>query len=400
MKRNLLDMNVFDAARSRLEWVFDTFNKVCISFSGGKDSTVLYHLAAQMAREKRKTFDVLFIDWEVQFTLTIDHIHDMKERYQDVTGKFYWVALPLMTVNGVSQYQPEWIAWQPGEEWVRQPPEGAITSPDFFPFYRHAMTFEEFVPAFNAWLAGTKSLAALTGIRTDESLNRYLALTSTVKMRFSDDKPWTTASPEGFCYVCYPLYDWKTRDIWIFNARYHQSYNKLYDLMQQAGVPPGNMRVCEPFGPEQRRGLWLYHILEPDTWEKMCRRVCGAHSGAIYANQSGEYYALHKKISKPEHHTWRSYSLFLLNSMPRTTAEHYRNKISVYLQWYRTREFPLDIPDEQENDLGYRDIPSWRRICKTIIKNDFWCKALSFSPTKPQHYCRNIRKKRAKWRVL
>lgn len=151
-----------------------------------------------------------------------------------------------------------------------------------------------------------------------------------------------------FSYTCYPLYDWRTRDIWIFNHKSRLPYSPLYDLMHRAGVPLKNMRVCEPFGPEQRRGLWLYHILEPETWERMCRRVCGAHSGAIYANASGDYFALKTKIRKPAHFSWREYALFLLDSMPEKTAEHYRNKIAIYLHWYQTRGFPDDIPDEQE----------------------------------------------------
>ncbi len=64
----------------------------------------------------------------------------------------------------------------------------------------------------------------------------------------------------------------------------------LYDLMYRAGVPLRNMRVCEPFGPEQRKGLWLYHVLEPETWARMCERVSGAASGALYANESGAYF--------------------------------------------------------------------------------------------------------------
>jgi predicted phosphoadenosine phosphosulfate sulfurtransferase len=142
-----------------------------------------------------------------------------------------------------------------------------------FPFYQPEMTFEAFIPAFSHWLAAGRSLASLIGIRTDESLHRYMALTSPTKLRFEEDKPWTTASPEGFNYTCYPLYDWRTRDIWIFNHKSRLPYNPLYDLMHRAGVPLKNMRVCEPFGPEQRRGLWLYHILEPETRERMCRRV-------------------------------------------------------------------------------------------------------------------------------
>ncbi|EMW1831863.1 DUF3440 domain-containing protein, partial [Escherichia coli] len=151
------------------------------------------------------------------------------------------------------------------------------------------------------------------------------------------------------------------------------------------------------------KGLWLYHVLEPETWARMCERVSDAASGALYANQSGAYFALRKRISKPAHHAWRSYAMFLLDVMPERTAEHYRNKIAVYLRWYQTRGFPDDIPDEQENDLGSRDIPSWRRICKTLIKNDFWCRTLSFSPNKPRHYERylqRMKERRKEWGIL
>lgn len=396
--------NVLSAVFRRVEWVFDNFSSVCVSFSGGKDSTVMFHIVAAIARKKNRHFSVLFIDWEAQYQNTIEHVQKMKELYCDVTETFFWVALPLTTVNGVSQFQPEWICWEPGMEWVRQPPMEAITSLEHFPFYRYAMTFEEFVPAFSAWFAQNQcGVAILTGVRADESLNRFIGLTSQRKLRYADDKPWTTASPEGFYYTMYPLYDWKARDIWIYHARTGAIYNPLYDLMYRAGVPLRNMRVCEPFGPEQRRGLWLYHVLEPETWARMCARVSGAASGAIYANESGAYFALRKRISRPAHHTWRSYAMFLLDVMPQKTAEHYRNKIAVYLRWYQTHGYPEDIPDEQDNDLGSRDIPSWRRICKTLIKNDFWCRTLSFSPNKPRHYERyqeRMKQRRKEWGIL
>lgn len=75
--------------------------------------------------------------------------------------------------------------------------------------------------------------------------------------------------------------------------------------------------------------------------------------------------------------------MLLLNSMPETTAEHYRNKIAVYLQWYKKKGMD-NIPQTQEGDIGSKDIPSWRRICKVLLNNDYWCRALSFSPTKPK----------------
>lgn len=405
-KRRNLPINVLEAATRRLNWVFDTFDKICLSFSGGKDSTVLFHLTARIARERGRKFHVLFIDWEAQYELTIDHIQDVYHMYSDVVDHFYWVALPLTTVSGVSQEEPEWIAWEPDVEWVRQPPEWAITQQDYFPFYEYAMTFEEFIPKFSHWLAGNDKLATLIGIRTEESLNRYVGLASPHKLRYAKDKPWTTTttSNESINCVCYPLYDWRTKDIWIFNARTKLPYNPLYELMYKAGVPFRNMRVCEPFGPEQRKGLWLYHVLEPKTWEKMCRRVCGANSGAIYANETSDYYALKKKMaSPPAGHTWRSYVEFLLRSMPQKTAAHYQIKISVYLHWLKEHGYPDGIPEEQANDLGYKDIPSWRRICKALIRNDYWCRTLSFSPTKraayDKYFTRMIRKK-DQWKLI
>ncbi|SQA99496.1 Predicted phosphoadenosine phosphosulfate sulfotransferase [Cedecea neteri] len=100
-KKIILDDNVLNASKKRIEWVFDTFNQVCVSFSGGKDSSVLFHLVAEIARRRECQFDVLFIDWEVQFQHTIDHVSRLKQQYSDIVRRFYWVALPLTTVNGV-----------------------------------------------------------------------------------------------------------------------------------------------------------------------------------------------------------------------------------------------------------------------------------------------------------
>lgn len=66
--------NVLRAATTRIEWIFETFPSVCLSFSGGKDSTVLFHLVAEVVRRRKRHFSVLFIDWEAQYQRTIEHI--------------------------------------------------------------------------------------------------------------------------------------------------------------------------------------------------------------------------------------------------------------------------------------------------------------------------------------
>ena len=88
------------------------------------------------------------------------------------------------------------------------------------------------------------------------------------------------------------------------------------------------------------------------------------------------------RIRLPEGHTWRSYAEFLLDTMPPPTAEHYREKINTFLKWWAKHGFE-EIPQEADPKLeSRRKAPSWRRICKTLLKNDYWCKGLSFGQTK------------------
>ncbi|PNC35986.1 phosphoadenosine phosphosulfate reductase [Enterobacter cloacae] len=396
-----LNQNVLDAATERITWTLENLPRVCVSFSGGKDSTIMFHLTARQARKMGKKICLLFIDWEAQFTCTIQHVNNMIVQYADVIEKCWWVALPLTTQNSLSQFQPEWQCWEPGKNWVRTPPEEAVTDPDYFSFYQPGMTFEAFVREFSDWFAKRRPAAMMIGIRADESYNRFLTIANARKQRFADDKPWTTVAPGGHAWYVYPLYDWKTADIRTWFAKTGGCYNPLYDLMFQDGVPPRYMRICEPFGPEQRQGLWLYHVVEPERWAAMCERVNGVHSGGVYAGQDNHFYG-HRKILKPDALSWREYAMLLLDSMPHTTAEHYRNKIAIYLHWYQKRGM-ADIPDTQEGDIGAKDIPSWRRVCKVLLNNDYWCRALSFSPNKPRHYQRyseRMKSKRKEWGIL
>ena len=394
-----LGIDVLTAARQRISWAFDTFPKICVSFSGGKDSTVMLHLIAEEAHKRNRRIAVLFIDWEAQYKFTINHVKEMFDLYKDCIDP-YWICLPLKTVNAVSQFEPEWISWESGKEklWVREPPKVAITDYKVLPFYTYAMTFEEFVPSFLEWYSDSKPTASFVGIRTRESLNRWRTISSGTKGSY-ENKCYTTV----FGSVCnvYPIYDWTAEDIWKFHGKTKLPYNKLYDQMAKAGITLHNMRICEPYGPEQRRGLWLFHAIEPETWGKVVARVNGANMGALYAKERGNVLGINQ-IVLPDRHTWESFAEHLLNSMPTKTSEHYKNKIAVYLKWYENRG--VVIPDTQPNDCGSTDDnPSWKRICKILLKNDFWCRGLSFAPTKTSAYEKYLglmKTRREEWKLI
>lgn len=399
MPKKFLGVDVFSAATERIAWTFDTFERVYCSFSSGKDSTVMAHMVMEEARRRGRVIGMLFIDWECQFTMTIKHARRMFDEYASNIDP-YWVCVPMRTWNGCSQHEPEWTAWEPGKKWVREKEDISIQSGEFFDFYTEKMMFEEFVPLFGQWYSRGEKTACFVGIRTQESLNRFRTVARQKDML--EGKAYTTRVMDD-CWNVYPIYDWSTEDIWTYHAKTKAFYNPLYDRMHQAGLTIHQMRICEPFGDTQRQGLWLYQVIEPEMWSKLVERVAGANTGAIYANESGNMMG-RGEIALPQGHTWKSYVLFLLNSMPRHTAEHYKNKIAVYIRWWSLRGYPDGLPDAADKKLeAIGKAPSWRKIAKSILRNDYWCRWLGFSPTKTsayQRYTELIRKRRKEWQIL
>lgn len=399
--KRYLGIDVLTASKERIKWAFDNFEKICISFSGGKDSTAMTHLVMEEAIKRNRKVALLFIDWEIQYKLTIEHVQHIYDMYKDYIIP-YWVALPLLTDNACSMYEPEWISWDKAKEnlWTRKPPKIAITDENYFPFYYYKITFEEFVPLFGEWYGEGKSTACFVGIRTRESLNRYRALTNKKKNKYQG-KMFTTCVTDNV-YNVYPIYDWSAEDDWKYFGKTKKPYNKLYDRFFQAGLTLHQMRVDEPFGDTTRRSLWLYQIIEPETWGKMVLRVNGANSGSLYSRDNGNILG-NRSITLPKGHTWQSFSNFLLDTMPKKTAEHYKTKIAVYIKWYMNRGYVDGIPDEVDKQMEKQnDVPSWRRICQTLLRNDYWCKGLGFSPTKQSaynQYLERMKKKRKEWNI-
>jgi predicted phosphoadenosine phosphosulfate sulfurtransferase len=397
-----LGINVLEAAQERIAWTFDNFERISVSFSGGKDSTVMLHLAMAEAIKRGRKVGLLFIDLEGQYKLTVDHVQRCYDMYAEHVEP-YWCCLPLHLRNAVSVYQPHWICWdsEVKDSWIRDLPEGCISDENFFPFFAKGMEFEEFVPEFGEWYAQGKSCAVLVGIRSDESLNRYRTIAGRNKVMV-DGKKWTTKVTENAVNV-YPVYDWRTQDLWAYHGKNPQlPYNFLYDLMWKAGLTIHQMRICQPYGDDQRRGLWLFHLIEPETWARVVARVNGANGGALYVQEWGNING-YRRITKPPGHTWESFSRLLISSMPEKTRVHFENKIIIFQRWWMERGYPDGIPDEANYAIeAARKAPSWRRVCKSLLRNDYWCKGMGFSQHKSEAYMKYLelmKRRREQWGV-
>lgn len=415
-KKRYLNKNVYEAAQDRLDIIFNEFEKVCVSFSGGKDSGVVLNLCLDYMRSHgiTKKIGVLFIDLEGQYKATIDYIQEMLEENTELIEP-YWVCLPINLRNAVSMYEPFWCAWEPGleDKWIRPMPDfPVIKDQGYFPFYRYRMEFEEFVPEFNKWFAGGKKTASVVGIRSNESLNRFRTIVSESKERYKD-YGWTTALDENVVNV-YPVYDWGVEDIWVANGKNGWKYNKLYDMFYRAGVSLANMRICQPYGDDQRIGLNLFRVIEPETWAKVVNRVSGANFGNIYCGTKAIGY---RNIQLPQGHTWESYTKLLLASLPPGTRANYVDRFTKFMEHWIEKGSGLPeeafekLPDsavitneitnrgkKNKQIVKYKQIedhldieieskhyaPTWRRMAMCILKNDHLCKGLSFTQTKNQ----------------
>ncbi|MCC0665544.1 DUF3440 domain-containing protein [Clostridioides sp. ZZV15-6597] len=377
------EKNVLDASIERLTYIFNNFDNIYFSVSGGKDSSVMVQLANMIAKEMNRKFDVLHIDLEAWYKATDEHLKELKKLSQ--IEHFYHVCLEFTEDNAVSQFEPTWITWDENckSKWIRKMPRGKDViniKNNVFDFYERGMIFEDFIVDFAKWYRDKNDgpVACGVAIRSQESLNRYRTIASTNKITYKGLQ-WTTKIDLDI-YNFYPIYDYCTEDIWGVVAKYDLKFNQIYEMMYKNGVSIHQQRLCQPFGFDQRVGLDQFKSIEPDTWEKLLNRVSGVNMGCIYCRTE---LLGHIKTSKPSHMSWEEYTIFLLESIgiyAPEVMEHYIEKIKRVIWWHKEK-CKTELTDDMEHGND-NDWCSWKEIARAIEKNDFWMKRLSFGETK------------------
>lgn len=408
--------NVYELIQERLKMIFEEFDNIYISFSGGKDSGVLLNLCIDYIRQNslKRKIGIFHMNYEVQYSMTIDYVNRVLETNRDILD-VYRICVPFRVTTCTSMYQSYWRPWdeQKKEAWVREMPKDAMKV-DKFPFYNRKMWDYDFQIEFSRWLhlqKAARRTCCLVGIRTQESYNRWRTIYRGVKKQYKNCM-WSTEIDENV-YNLYPLYDWKTEDIWVANGKFGWDYNKLYDLYYQAGVSLDRQRVASPFINEAIESLALYKVIDPDTWGKMIGRVNGIGFAGLYGNTHA---AGRKSIRLPEGYTWKSFMEFLLSTLTEHTRNRYLAKLKTSIRFWKEkggvlsdeviqklkdRNIPIQIGDSSNyktekkpvrmdylDDIDieeFREIPSYKRMCICILRNDHTCKYMGFALTKEEN---------------
>ncbi|MFW6783617.1 DUF3440 domain-containing protein [Enterococcus faecalis] len=422
IRKNLSD-NVYEATQKRLKFIFEEFENIYISFSGGKDSGLLLQLLLDF-RDKyypQKKIGVFHQDFEAQYSATTDYVEEVFSSLTDNKVEKYWVCLPMATRTALSSYEMYWYPWDDKKEdsWVRPMPEHDYVinlNNNILTNYYYKMHQEDLAKQFGRWyrqIHQNRKTICLLGIRADESLQRYSGFVN--KKYGYKNKCWITHNFKGV-WAASPLYDWTVDDIWHAYYKFGYTYNNLYNLFYKAGLSASQMRVASPFQDCAKESLNLYRVIDPAIWVKLVGRVQGANFASIYGRSKAMGY---RTITLPEGHTWKSYTQFLLSTLPTELRNNYikkfnksitfwhhvgggleektieellqngyrikRNGISNYTIFKNSRIiFLQNIPDDTDDIKSTKDIPSWKRMCFCILKNDHICRFMGFGLTRMQ----------------
>lgn len=353
--------NVLQASIKRIEYLFDNYENIQLSFSGGKDSTVLFHLINAEAKKRDRKFYLYFQDQEAEYQGTIDFIEWAMNQPNVIP---LWYQVPIFMTNAVSHEQLFLWAWGEGEKWVRDKNPIAIKEIK----NRYPKRFHK----FNLWVGSNLykkgNAVSIIGLRAEESPDRRFVL-------FGEDNELFWIRRKNKPHKAYPIIDWTFKDVWKYLIDNKLKYNKIYDKMYMLGIPLRQMRVSNLIHEKAYKCLSNLQELEPETYNRLEIRLKGVHCAGIYAKENIMYSI---KNLPSNFNTWKEYKDFLL-----TAIHPDLSKIFKY-QWSRFGD---------TDDVG---------ACKYMVKrillcdwegNIKWARDNEFNYTKEQILDKNKIKK-------
>ena len=360
--------NVLDAARRRIAYIFDEFDRVNVSISGGKDSTVLAHLALMEAKRRGRKVGLFFLDEEVMYQATIDQVEYLMTLEPEHTIR-YWLQIPFHLTNAVSMTEPYVRCWDAKDKprWMRKRSSQNITRP----CWTHETIIAnkniglDFYDVIKNWQISQVGVPSLVGIRADESLHRYGAV---VKRKGYKDCFWSTMRPEGPSF--YPLYDWSFMDIWHYIAENKLRYHAYYDFGLKKGKHINMLRVSSLVHEHSFKDICELPEFEPDTYQKLCNRIKGISHAQETATNKKSFAC--RKLPKA-YKSWKEYRDFLLEHYPieqhkaifKKRFEKQLDNQYVHRQQCRQlicADYENNLPVDNKPDPREQVIAKWREI--------------------------------------
>lgn len=356
-KRYNRNKNVLEAAQERISYIFDNFETIILSTSGGKDSTISTYLALEEAKKRKREVYVFFLDQEIEYKHTItfmEHIFNMEY----VVPIWFQIHARLpnpssISSNVVDPWNPEkkdiWVRAQNTKskkviDWmIKEPNTKRFQENKTFGFYGLIGAMEQMFADKNG------EVAQILGIRADESLNRFRSVTKNPGYK---DIRWSTKRTHGYNF--YPIYDWRFSDVWAYLGKNDLPYNKIYDLFYWRGMNPNKMRLANLIHTKSYECIRLLQEFEPETVDRMLARIPGIATAQEYAGRKGGIFEA-DKLPK-DFKTWTEFRDYLLATLPnREHAQIFRERFE--------KQYSNDyVVKQQVNRILITDVNNYKPI--------------------------------------
>lgn len=292
-------VDVLEAVNKRISFLFDNYDNISLSFSGGKDSTALFHLINEEAKKRDRKFILYFQDQEAEYQGTVDFVEWAMSQPNVIPQ---WYQVPIFMTNAASHQQLFLWAWGENEEWVREKHPMAIHKiENMYPKRFHK---------FNLWVGQNLKFlpgesVSIIGLRAEESPDRRFVM-------FGEDSDLFWLRRKNKPHKAYPIIDWKYTDVWKYLIENNLKYNRVYDKMYMLGGNLKFFRVSNLVHEKAFRCLTDLQELEPETYNNLEKRLKGVHTAAIYGKEN----LIYSIKSLPENFkSWKEYKDFLLTSI-------------------------------------------------------------------------------------
>jgi predicted phosphoadenosine phosphosulfate sulfurtransferase len=335
-----LNDNVLEAARKRISFIFDEFENIVLTFSGGKDSTVCFWLALDEAKKRnRLPLNVMWIDQEAEWKGTVDFIKTIMTMPE---VKPYWFQIPMVITNNASTLERYSYCWdeKQKDKWIHPQvdisiKENKYNTDRFHQLFKNILKIE--FPG---------KTCTISGVRAEEAPKRKIGLTMFKTYKWVT---WGNKSETKDQYNFYPLYDWSYTDIWKYIYDNNISYNKVYDEMYRRGMSISDMRISNVHHETAVQSLLQIQEIEPETWEKISRKITGANT----VKHLDKYSYTHPKKLPYMFVDWEEYGIHLIDTLvnndeyktalykkinskePKYSADFYKKNNEIYVKYWK-----------------------------------------------------------------
>lgn len=315
-------LTVLDAARQRVSFIFDNFENIHVSISGGKDSTVLAHLMLMEAKRRDRKIGIFFLDEEVVYQSTIDQVTWLIEDVAPEHVIPLWLQIEFDLTNSTSYQENHLTAWEAGkhDKWMRPKKSYAIK---FAPWDREKQIIHDKNIGLNYYAVIDnfehcyKGHGFVIGLRGTEHPNRWRAVSKNPVLIGESSVYW--ASPKDANTALYPIYDWNVHDVWKYIHSNGLRYSKIYDYMFRKGLPVNEMRTSSLIHEKSFKAICELPEFEPKTYNKLVKRI----KGIELAQETGKSAKLFQARQLPKNFkSWRVYRDFLLETYPDPANKH------------------------------------------------------------------------------